>query len=349
VAVVLVVAFHAGVGAAGGGFIGVDVFFVLSGFLITGILADARHRPRGMRTFYARRALRILPLYFGFLALVFGLPLLLGTPEYATPFREQLRYFFSLQNLWGPVGRGTSTFAPHLWSLAIEEQFYLVWPLVVTLLPREKALWASLACVVGAFAFRVACLLHGADLRTLYFSTPARLDGLAVGATIALIARGPGGLARLRRWAPWTLAAGAVAFAGASRHPSGFRPDGLYMLVIGFSALALAFGSVLVLALDAAPARIPALLSWAPLRFFGQYSYALYVLHYALQSLARLAGVTPASLGRAGGGDLAGVAEFVLGMTAATLLCALLSWHLYEKQFLKLKPRFATQAPEPAS
>jgi peptidoglycan/LPS O-acetylase OafA/YrhL len=324
-----------------GGWAGVDLFFVLSGFLITGILADARSTPHRYRTFYIRRALRILPLYYGFVILLFAVPPLIGARAYTTPAADQLPYWLYLQN-FRPLTTAAGNFTGHLWSLAIEEQFYLVWPLVIFTLSRANALRACVALLLGALAYRVGAVGAGADLQAVYFQTPARLDGLALGGAIALMLRA-GGLARLRRMAPAVLAASALALAGAALHPSGFSPGGAYMVSVGYTALAFFFGAVLVLALDGGSARLPRLLSSGVLRFFGRYSYGLYVVHAPLITLARMAGVSPDRFAGTRW-ELPGLLGYVALMAAASILIALASWHLYEKHFLKLKARFTYHA-----
>ena len=327
------------------GWTGVDLFFVLSGFLITGILADARNTPHRFRTFYARRALRILPLYYGFVLLLFIGPPLVGARAYTTAFADQLPYWLYLQN-FSPLSNGALDFAAHLWSLAIEEQFYLVWPLLVFTLSRRAMLRVCAACVLGALAYRVACVFTVDDLRTVYFLTPGRLDGLALGGLIALLARGHDGMARLRRMAPAVLAGAAAVLAGAPLHPSGFNPGGVYMVSVGYSALAFFFGALLVLALNAGPSPLVRLLSGRGLRFFGRYSYGLYVVHVPLIALGRLGGVSPDAF-TGTRAELAGLAGYVALMTAASVVAALASWQLYEKHFLKLKARFTYRAPPP--
>ena len=329
------------------GWTGVDLFFVLSGFLITGILADARDTPHRYRTFYVRRALRILPLYYGFVLLLFAVPPLLGARAYTTPLADQLPYWLYLQNV-RPLSNGALDFAAHLWSLAIEEQFYLVWPLLVFSLSRKGALRMCAACVLGALAYRVASVFTVDDLRTVYFLTPGRVDGLALGGAIALVARNPGGPAWLRRIAPGVLAASLAVLAGAALHPSGFNPAGAYMVSVGYSALACFFGAVLVLALDARPSPLTRLLSSRVPRFFGRYSYGLYVVHVPLIALARLAGVSPDAFAGTGW-ELAGLLGYVALMGAASVVVALASWNLYEKHFLELKARWAPRTPHPAA
>jgi peptidoglycan/LPS O-acetylase OafA/YrhL len=319
------------------GWVGVDLFFVLSGFLITGILADARETPHRFRTFYLRRALRILPLYYGFVLLLFVVPPLVKAPAYTTPPADQLPYWLYLQNFW-PLDNRALDLAAHLWSLAIEEQFYLVWPAVVFTLSARTALRVCAACIVGALVYRLAWVFTVDDLRAVYFLTPGRLDGLALGGAIALMARAGGGPARLRRTAPAVLAASAAVLAAAALHPSGFDPGGAYMVSMGYTALAFFFGALLVLVLDG-PALLPRLLSARPLRFFGRYSYGLYVLHVPLIVLARHAGVSPDAFAGTRW-EFAGLVGYAALIGAASVVAALASWTLYEKPFLALKSRF---------
>lgn len=323
------------------GWTGVDLFFVLSGFLITGILADARDTPRRLRTFYARRALRILPLYYAFILLLFAVPPLLGAHAYATPWRQQLPYWLYVQNVW-PLRGGALDFAGHLWSLAIEEQFYLVWPLLVFTLSRRAMLRVCVACVVGALAFRLACVFTVDDLRRVYFLTPARIDGLALGGAVALVMRG-GGAAWLRRVAPAVLALAAAVLAVAPFRHSGFDPGGVYMVAVGYTALVFFFGAALVLALDGRASALPRLLSGRTLRFFGRYSYGLYVVHVPVIGLAGLAGLSPDAFAGTPW-ELPALLGYVALMGGASILVALASWHLFEKRFLDLKSRFTCRA-----
>ncbi|HEX8394682.1 MAG TPA: acyltransferase [Longimicrobium sp.] len=323
------------------GWAGVDLFFVLSGFLITGILADTRDRADRYRSFYARRALRILPLYFGFVALLFAVPWLAGARAYATPVEQQLPYWLFLQNL-SPLRTEAIRFCAHLWSLAIEEQFYLVWPLVIFFLSPARALRVCCVLMAGALVYRVAGVLMADDLRSVYFQTPGRIDGLAVGGALALMIRGARegrGLAALRRRAPLAGVLALCVIAGAAATPAGFNPAGPYMLVAGYSALALLFGAVLVMAVAPEGWGGVRLLETGGLRFLGRYSYGLYMLHVPVIAAAYLAGVSPARF-RGTAWELPAMFGFVSMLMAASVLAAMASFHLYEQPFLRLRSRY---------
>src|SRR5215468_10531003 len=196
------------VGVTKYGILGVDLFFVLSGFLITGILYDARNEPHYFRNFYMRRVLRIFPLYYGVLALVFVvaplIPLLRGpTLDYLVD-RQWWAWLYGVNVYIALKGDWSFSYLEHLWSLCIEEHFYFFWPVAVYLMARRPRLLivASLSIAFAAMAARLAGSMMGLSWWTTYVLTPFRLDGLALGAFLAVAARQPRGLERLARALP---------------------------------------------------------------------------------------------------------------------------------------------------
>ena len=186
------------VGVTNYGAFGVELFFVLSGFLITGILYDTHNGPYYFRNFYMRRLLRIFPLYYGALALVFFVaplvPVLRGpTLDYLLD-RQAWAWLYGVNLYIAKQGEWSFTYLNHFWSLAIEEHFYFFWPLVVFALARRpRALIAmSLAIALCAMLARLTGSLMGVSWWTTYTLTPFRLDGLALGAFLAVTARQPG-------------------------------------------------------------------------------------------------------------------------------------------------------------
>ncbi len=330
------------------GWCGVDLFFVLSGFLITGILLDAKGSPCYFRNFYARRALRIFPLYYAVLVVVFGMaPLVqaLQTPKFQTLAENQLSLWLYYSNVtialrerfylhaeW--VGLG------HFWSLAVEEQFYLVWPAVVFLARPRVLIGICVACLGVALALRTGLVLAGGHLYAAYVLTPCRFDALALGALIATLARRPGAWPHLVHVARAVVPLSAAVMAALI-----LRADGLSFLdpiaqTVGYSTLAWLFGGTLVLALDSPNWGIVGrLFDNAPLRFLGKYSYALYVFHPNVRDiLERLLPVERA--GRWLHSEVAGALAWVGLALLLCVLAAWLSWHLYEKHWLKLKRAF---------
>jgi peptidoglycan/LPS O-acetylase OafA/YrhL len=326
------------------GWTGVDLFFVLSGFLITGILIDAKGRARYFRTFYIRRTLRIFPIYYAFLAVAIGLAALLrhAGGSWQTLWENQVWLWSYLSNvLIAQEGMDATPGTGHLWSLAIEEQFYLVWPFLVYRSSLATLRRLTLGLLAGALALRALILFGtGAPILTTYVLTPCRIDALAAGALVAVLAREPHGYARLRRWAPAALAAGTlVALAiAAQTHVYSFRQPATRLL--GFSATALVSAAVLVWALDPLT-RMHSVLRHPALRFFGKYSYAIYLLHFPIAlGLGRLAGV-PRTLPLVLGSRLAFEVPWFLLVLGASTLAARLTWVTIEAPCLALKERWA--------
>jgi peptidoglycan/LPS O-acetylase OafA/YrhL len=345
------------------GWVGVDLFFVLSGFLITGILLDAKGRPHYFRNFYARRSLRIFPLYYGTLAALFVVfPLVVWAAGLGPmlqsrlgEYYEEYRYVQSRQAaLWLYVSNVPGCVDPvrwlyfmgHFWSLSVEEHFYLIWPAVVLVLNRRRLLAACVGCIALSLALRFA-VEPTAYRFFCYVFTPMRLDGLAVGGLIALLARDDVGIARLTRPA---LLAGAAALGVLA---AGFASDGTlhstgrFAMSVSYTLLAVLFGAFLVLVV-AAPGGsvIGRVMGGGFLRFFGKYSYAIYVFNrFLVLPCKRL---FPAErLGTLLGSPLLGVVAHIVLGTLVTVAFAFLSWHLFEKHFLKLKVYFESPGSPP--
>ena len=352
-AILLVMGFHFGQGGEDGsslekfiskvlgiGYHGVDLFFVLSGFLITGILLDTRDAPRYFRNFYIRRTLRIFPLYYGVLLVtLMVLPLVL--PMGASPYHEAQKqqawlwcYGSNIYHAW--ARRWDLAGFNHFWSLAVEEHFYLIWPLVIFFCRRRAALVVCVACVLFSLACRTGLALYG-NQAALYALTPCRMDGLAIGGLLALAARRPQGIRALLPWAIVIAALSGLSILAIIWWNRSMSASGHNGMTIRFTLYALLFGAMLVFALTAAPASIPGRL-WNSLllRFFGKYSYGLCVFHYLLFPIFDQY-LPAAELGSRLGSVLLGRAAFIALATGASLFLAFLSWHLYEKHFLKLK------------
>jgi peptidoglycan/LPS O-acetylase OafA/YrhL len=342
------------VGVTGYGNYGVELFFVLSGFLITGILYDAHNKPYYFRNFYMRRFLRIFPLYYGVLALVFFvaplIPLLRGpTLDYLVD-RQAWAWLYAVNIYIAKHGDWSFSYLNHFWSLAIEEHFYFFWPLVVLLLARRpQALIAvSLATALCAMLARLTGSLMGLSWWTTYVLTPFRLDGLALGAFLAVTARQPGGLERLARALPLVVAVVGGLLAVTFAWTRLVSREGLELVLPVRAALILMLLACLLVWALTAPERS------ATLRFFcsrsmvflGTYSYGLYVYHHFI-SYYLSTNRTDLELALWLGSHWAAMAlQATLG-ASASLALAYLSYELFEKRFLRLKRLFET-AREPA-
>jgi peptidoglycan/LPS O-acetylase OafA/YrhL len=330
----------------GYGYWGVDVFFVLSGFLITGILYDTKKSPNYFSAFYARRSLRIFPLYYCVLLAVFVvLPIFRDlTPEQQAMAQQQGWLWTYLGNIAmviknAPIFDAGGIKLLHFWSLAIEEQFYLVWPAVVLLFSRKSLLWICAVLISVAAISRFVIWQIGIDQPMASFFTFSRVDGLAMGAMAALIARGTMGTERMHREARVLGLISAVALLAILFAEKNHLFWSFPVHLLSPVRLTL-FTCVLVVAV-AAPmggwARTIFSSSW--LRFFGKYSYALYVFHYMMMPwFEQIASME--RLKEKFGSFVVAVAVRMIVCTALSLLAAILSWHLLEKHFIQLKRFF---------
>jgi peptidoglycan/LPS O-acetylase OafA/YrhL len=175
------------------GWSGVDLFFVLSGFLITGILTDTRDAPNRFKAFYLRRILRLFPVYFVAVSIV-----VVGT-HFLRGYRNwmDIPFFFYGSNIVELLPHSVSIFPPyfncqHFWSLALEEQFYSIWPFVVFFVPSRRTLIRVCVCgILGALTLRVIATALGLPLFVSYIELPARMDSLLIGALLAILVREP--------------------------------------------------------------------------------------------------------------------------------------------------------------
>jgi peptidoglycan/LPS O-acetylase OafA/YrhL len=334
---------------------GVELFFILSGFLITGILYDTHNKLCYFRNFYMRRLLRIFPLYYGVLALVFFvaplMPLLQGpTLDYLVD-RQAWAWLYAVNIYIAQHGDWSFSYLDHFWSLAIEEHFYLFWPLVVFVLARRpRALIAvSLATALCAMLARLTGSVMGLSWWTTYTLTPFRLDGLALGAFLAVTARQPDGLDRLVRALPSAVAVVGGLLAVTFVWTLLLSRQGLeFVLPVRAGLIELLLACLLVWAL-VAPERTATsrFFRSRAMAFLGTYSYGLYVYHHFI-SYYLAANRTDLELAGWLGSHSAAVAlQATLG-AFASLALAYLSYELYEKRFLRLKRLFATAKAPPA-
>jgi peptidoglycan/LPS O-acetylase OafA/YrhL len=331
------------------GWTGVDLFFVLSGFLITGILLESKREPAYFRSFYARRVLRIFPLYYGVLAVT--LHVLPHFVPYDTP---ALRLLLHDQGWLWTYSANVSVALRHgvyiwnadwlhlgvLWSLAVEEHFYLVWPLLVFLLPPRSILKLSVALVVLSPLLRWMAFDAGVASGTLYCLTVFRADSLAMGGALAVVVREPEILRRVLRYAKWAavVAIGTVAVIVARR--KFFAQLDPVVDIIGLTAMALLYGAILLLTVAGPePSRLRRFLSHPRVTFFGKYSYGAYMLHELLRPVyVRFFPVE--RLERTMGSEVLAFVIYWALASAITFACAVVSFRVYEKPFLDLKRFF---------
>jgi len=322
IAILLVLLFHAGLPWTPGGFIGVDVFFVISGFLITGKLWRESQQPGGLNItrFYAWRIRRLLPAALVAVALIALVGLLLAAPlDRSELAADGAASALSIANMRfiGSVDYFAATSSPspflHFWSLSVEEQFYLVWPALIVLLTwrggGSRRLIAALLIGVAA-SFALSMWLTDASPARAFYLLPTRVWQLGVGGLLALI--GVAGTSRR---------AGAVAWAGLAAVAVAGVALTAEMPYPGLAALLPTAGAVALLYGGGAPSGPVRLLAAAPLRFLGKISYSLYLWHWPLLVLPLM------FLERA----LTGVE--VVASVAVAIGVSWLSWRFVEQPF----------------
>ena len=323
------------------GWTGVDLFFVLSGCLITGILLDERGTGGYFRRFYIRRALRIFPVYYLMLGLTFTLlrPWLLppeGVPALATG-----AYLINFSN-WLSVNQTETPALTHFWSLAVEEQFYLCWPLAVLWLDRKVLVRLIGVVIVLAPVVRFLILSSAGDpewlKRMASTLTPSRADGLAFGALVAVILRHPQVAVRLMGYSTASIACVGGGLALWFGLKSRLHLESAGTLALLYSVLGVGYGLLVLRAIWKSGGSELALrvLRKPLLRQAGRYSYAAYVFHLPVldvmeQGMARLGwGARP---------EMALI--WFVGSFVVTFGLARISWQLMEAPILKWKDVFA--------
>ncbi len=317
------------------GWIGVDLFFVLSGFLITGLLLDVRGRRCGLRRFWSRRAIRILPLSYAFLSLVFFSPIWRQESWHSALFSKQA-WFWLYANNWLALSQPSLDHGVlgHFWSLAIEEQFYLIWPFAVISLTPRRLGHLCVAIFAASLAGHLVAVARGASTDIICSLTPIRGDGLVAGAWLAtrrytrdprIPARGPHRV----------LLAAAVVLAVLLAWPAAGLPAGSnWVMSVGFSGLALIFTLFLAATLCApASAVIRRVCEARPLAYLGRVSYGFYVLHAPVVAFLRRHWTRSDSFAACFG-------FFVAALLISTL-AATVSWFTFERPLLRLRPSAA--------
>jgi len=355
-AIVMVFLEHFGGGSHGGrilrdinflrerGWVGVDLFFVLSGFLITGILYDTRSDSRYFQRFFARRSLRIFPVFYLVVVL-----LLLLTPILGLQWKwQQLSFLVYLGNFFAvhdfsqydiparlhPFFRIT---IGHFWSLCVEEQFYLLWPLAIWIIrDRRRLIQISMGLSLVAFAARCYMVLTHSQFECETYIVrllPFRMDTLLIGGVLALLLRGPASDVVLRScrgvFIICSIAAAAILL---SNQPWGSP----WVLTFGYTMIALASAGLIGVTLRPG-SLVYRLFLWKPLRTIGKYSYGFYIFHYLfaaawIQLLVRIASWTHSMV-------ISGIVALTLNF-CVTFLVAKFSYDFFEVFFIHLKKAF---------
>jgi peptidoglycan/LPS O-acetylase OafA/YrhL len=322
---------------------GVDLFFVLSGYLIGGILMDNRQATNYFQTFYIRRFARILPIYWVWIILFLILPPLthpilqpaihndLFQSNVPTPalFLFLQNFVMAITNTWGPQ------WITMTWSLAVEEQFYLLLPAMIRFIPPKKLPYVLLAFIVAAPLLRIV-MLNRFGLAAPYVLMPCRADALMAGVLCAFAVRQPAMVLALRKVRRWFYAMLALLSMGAlTLTAQGLTHLATRQIDFGYTLFALLYACLLLMTVLGISPSLGAFFRLPALRYFGKLAYGIYLFHIGLLHLVfgllvgALHGITDDRWYIA-----VALATFVL-----TISIAQLSWTYFEKKFVKLSHR----------
>ncbi len=332
------------------GWSGVTLFFILSGFLISGIIWDTRNDPHPWRNFYMRRTLRIFPLYYASLFIVFLTAVAAGKTLFS--LTHIYVYALYLQNIPLPFGvgdLGSPLMLAHFWSLAVEEHFYLLWPFLLT---RIKTLDQAKRLCIGIFIFsalfRIVAwyllpappdsmgipshrVFHGA-----YGFTLSRAGELAAGAYLAMCYRDPVLWPKLKAMAPYIFVVGLAGFLLAAAHAHTLTIECAAGFMAGLPCITVCLAALVVMTLD--NGLVNRIFRFGPLRWLGGISYGFYVFHVLFTPV--FAWIVTKIVPNASPNVSFGMNFIVAG--SLSVLLAWLSFRFFESRFLRLRSRYRT-------
>ena len=338
VAILLVVIYHnfGFISQSYFGWLGVDLFFVLSGFLITDILLRTVNEPKFLSNFYMRRVLRIFPLYYASLLLFLFIvaPLTSDKIEWEYYQENQIYLWTYLQN-WLYIFKepGSAAILNHYWSLAVEEQFYIFWPLVILLLKKPKYLLAFIGILlIAVIIFRFVLWFYQVeDLAYYNLYTFTRIDGICIGCMVALLMRM--NMHFIRNYTfliVLVFAAVNFGFYFINRENDYSFP---YIALVGYTTFAMILGLLVYEAVTRETRFLNMIFGFGLLKFFGRISYGLYIFHWPVYLLIS------AYYSEANG--FSGKLLLSLAATGIAILISWLSYRYFERYFLRLKSSYS--------
>jgi peptidoglycan/LPS O-acetylase OafA/YrhL len=287
-AVLMVMCFHyfPSVKIFSSGWMGVDLFFVLSGYLITGRLLATRQDPDYFRKFYRNRILRIFPLYYGVLIIFYASVLFLAKKDHIDQlsfFTTHWISFFLFAENWTLVFHGLpgDAYITHFWSLAIEEQFYLAWPFVIYLISARRRLRIWAFAVIGVIIYRsiIYTYFSGINIWLNYYNTFCRIDSLIIGAMLCQLHIS--GVKTSRVWVNRMAILISLLVTAGIMMQKVVWVSNPFLGSFGYTCVAISFAALIHIAVQE-KSWIAGVFNWRFLRFCGKISYGLYVFHWPL-------------------------------------------------------------------
>jgi peptidoglycan/LPS O-acetylase OafA/YrhL len=301
---------------------GVSLFFILSGFVITRILMNSKEKPDYFKNFYIRRALRIFPLYYSFLLLWYFVLPYFDHSEF-TPFKSQIPFYLYIQNFF-VIFNLPRMGPPHFWTLAVEEHFYLVWPLIVYLTPNKRLIWAIAGFVLVSFLIKYYFLTHDLPIKKFTFT---RWDQIVMGAGIVLLERK--GFFKIPKnfiYVVFLTIFIIIPTVYTYREQSNIF---FFKELFKYFFLAIFFGCLLCLLLfEDRLLFLNRMLKLPIMQYFGKTSYGIYVWHMMVITIMEANWFSEIM-----------VLDLLI-VTFLTLLAAHLSFKFIEEPFLRFKNRF---------
>jgi peptidoglycan/LPS O-acetylase OafA/YrhL len=313
------------------GWIGVDLFFVLSGFLITGTLLDNIRSPHFLQNFYIRRVLRIFPLYYAVLLLGIIRELVFR----GWTHEPYIYYFIYSQNIVTFIGGREIGALAHFWSLAVEEQFYLVWPMAIIFLFRRNCFMPVIILFI-LLVIIIRIVLISSGVARVYFFPVSHFDALLIGACLAYTLSRRGTFVRLRHHALTVGLFSIMVLFLILLHERGFDSQNFVVLEYGLFPLAMLFGSFIIVAMTSPSYNLVGkIVQNGALCYIGRVSYGLYIFHWPLIYflLPRIIYPTDRFFLRQ--------IAFFFTVGSISLLAASLSFRYFEQPILGIKNRIA--------
>lgn len=322
---------------------GVDLFFVLSGFLITDILLKTKENKNYLRTFYIRRILRIFPIYYLTLTAFFILAPYCSQlqNQYSYYFNNQLFFWLYFQN-WLPIIQPppflTNSILGHLWSLSVEEQFYIIWPFLILVCKKTKALIRICLLIIICFIlFRfLAWLFLGNSNLTYWLQFNTRMDGLCIGSLIAVWRFTNVDIkSKILRWGALFIGF-HIFIAIISKTVFHYMP---HFSFLGYTSISIVFGISIVLAIEKKNKIINAVFELMPLRYIGKISYGLYLFHFPVLVVFKI--YFADYIRKLGFQPL--YSDIIIAVITAliAILISIFSYNFIEKKILRLKDKIA--------